>query len=138
VQVPGDGVRLKAEHLQEEVQRGGALVRLLHRYTHAFLTQLAQAAACNRAHSIEARCARWLLQTHDRMRGDHFELKQEFLAQMLGAGRSRVSTTASQLQKAGLIRCRRGRISVLDRDGLEAASCACYGVIRRAYDRLLA
>jgi CRP-like cAMP-binding protein len=136
VQIPGDGTRMKADQFKEEVDRDAALVRLLHRYTHALLTQFARAAVCGRAHSIEARCARWLLQTHDRMRTDEFHLKQEFLAQMLGVGRPRVSSTASVLQKTGLIRYSRGRITILDREGLENASCECYGVIRRAYNHL--
>jgi CRP-like cAMP-binding protein len=112
--------------------------RLLDRYTRAYLTQVAQGAACNRLHHLEPRCARWLLMTHDRVGGaDAFPLKQEFLALMLGVRRTGVTLAAGALQDAGLIRYRRGGIRVLDRAGLEAASCECYGIVRRTFDRLL-
>ena len=93
--------------------------------------------ACNRVHRVEQRCARWLLQTHDRVGSDQFLLTQEFLSQMLGVRRARVSAAAGLLQKAGLIRYARGRITVLDRSGLESAACECYRVIKGEFDRLL-
>jgi CRP-like cAMP-binding protein len=137
-QIPGTAVRLPAAVLVEAVAARPALRRLLHRYTQAYLTQVAQGAACNRLHGIEARCARWLLMTHDRVGGaDVFPLTQEFLAIMLGVRRSGVTLAAGALQDAGLIRYRRGGIRVLDRAGLEAAACECYGAVRRQYDRLL-
>ena len=136
-QVPGKALRIRAETFREEVDRNGALVRLLKRYTQALLSQVAQSSACNCVHTIEQRCARWLLQTHDRVGSDHYPLTQEFLAQMLGMRRSSVSQAAGGLQKAGLIRYVRGRITVLDRAGLEAASCECYAIIRREFERLL-
>jgi CRP-like cAMP-binding protein len=110
---------------------------LLLRYTQALVNQIAQTAACNRLHSIEERCSRWLLMTHDRVVGDQFVLTQEFLGLMLGVRRQSVNAVAGHLQKAGLIRYRRGQITILDRQGLEAASCECYRVIRREFDRLL-
>jgi CRP-like cAMP-binding protein len=112
-------------------------VLLLRRYTQALFNQVAWSAACTRAHSIEQRCARWLLTTHDRVGREHFLLTQEFLAQMLGVRRAGVNQAAGTLQKSGLIRYSRGRITVLDRGGLEAASCECYQIISREYERLL-
>jgi CRP-like cAMP-binding protein len=107
------------------------------RYVMTLLTQMAQGSACNRLHPIEARCSRWLLMTHDRVDGDSFPLTQEFLAQMLGVTRPSVSIAAGMLQKAGLISYVRGMITILDRTGLEAASCECYEVITREFHRFL-
>ncbi len=137
VQVPGAALRMRAEVLKEEVRNGGALDEILRRYTQALVIQLAQLSACNRRHSIEERCARWLLMTHDRAEADEFLLTQEFLSQMLGVRRATVTVTAGLLQKAGLIGYRRGRITVLDRGGLEEAACECYQIIKKEYDRLL-
>jgi CRP-like cAMP-binding protein len=111
--------------------------RLLLRYTQALFSQVAQAAACNRMHPIEERCARWLLMTHDRVGANHFMLTQDFLAQMLGVRRPSVSVAASMLQKAGLISYSRGLVVIADRPGLEAASCICYRVIRDEFERLI-
>ena len=135
-QVPGKAVRIKAEAFKEEVSRGGALHALLHRYTQALFTLVAQSAACNRVHAINERCARWLLVTHDRAGADQFSLTQEFLAEMLGVRRASVNAVARVLRKASLIQYSRGKITVIDRPGLEAASCECYGVIRTEFDRL--
>jgi CRP-like cAMP-binding protein len=138
IQLPGPALRVPAAVITEAAARPGVR-RLFNRYTQAFLTQVAQGAACNRLHHLEARCARWLLMTHDRVGGaDGFPLKQEFLALMLGVRRTGVTLAAGALQDAGLIRYRRGGIRVLDRAGLEAASCECYGIVRRTFDRLLA
>jgi CRP-like cAMP-binding protein len=137
VQVPGAAVRMRPEALEEEVRNGGALSEILRRYTQAFLVQLARSSACNRRHSIEERCARGLLMTHDRVGADEFPLTQEFLSQMLGVRRSAVSVAAGRLQKAGLISYRWGRITVLDRGGLENTACECYRIIRNEYERLL-
>jgi CRP-like cAMP-binding protein len=109
----------------------------LQRYTQALMVQMAQGVACNRLHPIAARAARWLLQTRDRVRADVFPLTQEFLAQMLGTRRVAVSQAASQLQRDGLITYTRGVITIRDRLGLEEAACACYGIIRTAYDRVV-
>ena len=136
-QVPGTARRASAAAIAALMEREREFRRLINRYAQAYLSQVAQGAACNRLHGIEQRCARWLLMTHDRVEGDEIPLKQEFLAEMLGVRRAGVSVAASALQHAGLIRYSRGMITVLDRDGLEAASCECYGVIRQQFDRLL-
>jgi CRP-like cAMP-binding protein len=136
-QVPGESLRLAADAFRAAIQRSRALVDLLHRYTQAVFTQVSQSAACNSLHSIEKRCARWLLMTHDRIEIDEFVLTQELLSMMLGVRRASVAEVAERLQDAGLIRYRRGRIGMLDRKGLEAAVCECYGIIRAEYERLL-
>ncbi len=134
VQIVGAGQRIPAGVFRREVPAGTPLHELLHRYTQALM---AQGAACNRLHPIQERCARWLAMTRDRVRGDTFELTQEFLAQMLGTRRAAVSEAAGALQEEGLIRYTRGTITVLDRAGLEEAACACYGIIRAQYERAL-
>jgi CRP-like cAMP-binding protein len=136
-QVPGTAWRMSAGALREEARRGSTLARLLGRYTQALFTLVAQSSACNRKHSTEQRCARWLLMTHDRVGSDTFELTQLFLSQMLGVRRATVSETAAALQAQGLIDYTRGRITVVDRAGLEAASCPCYGVIRGEFAAML-
>lgn len=137
VQVSGSAWRLPAATLVEEVQRGGTLSRLLGRYTQALYTQVGQSSACNRKHGVEQRCARWLLMTHDRVEGDSFDLTQLFLSQMLGVRRATVSEAATALQARGLIEYTRGRITVLDRAGLEATACVCYAVIRAEFARMM-
>ena len=136
-QVAGDALRMEAGAFRAEVGRNGALVRVLNRYAHALFNQAALTLACNGVHPAERRCARTLLQTRDRVGADRFLLTQEFLAMMLGVRRARVSAAAGLLRKAGLIRYARGRMTILDRSGLESASCECYGVIKREFDRLL-
>jgi CRP-like cAMP-binding protein len=112
--------------------------RLLYRYALALFDQAAQHAACNRLHALEERCARWLLMTHDRVDGDVLPLKQQFLAEMLGVHRPAVTLAAGALQKAGVIRYTRGKVTVLDREALENASCECYRIIARRDAQLLA
>ena len=136
-QVPGEALRMEAGAFRAEVGRNGPLVRVLNRYTHALFHQAALVLACNGVHPAERRCARSLLQTHDRVGADQFLLTQEFLALMLGVRRARVSAAAGLLRKAGLIRYARGRMTILDRPGLESASCECYRIIEREFDRLL-
>jgi CRP-like cAMP-binding protein len=136
-QVPGETERMQTGTFQHEVRREGALHEVLHLYTQALFTQISQSAACNRLHSIDQRCARWLLMTRDRVRADQFPLTQNFLAQMLGVRRAGVSEVASRLQKQGLIQYRRGIIQVVNRSGLEAVACECYAIIKHVYDRLL-
>lgn len=136
-QIAGAAWRMPAEVFQRLAREQPALARVLQRYTHALLVQIAQGSACNRMHAMEQRCARWLLQTHDRVQGDAFDLTQEFLAQMLGERRAAVNAAATQLQQAGLIRYTRGHIQVVDRPGLERAACACYAVVRDQYARML-
>lgn len=138
VQVPGYAARVAAEAFRAETARSRALVNAVLRYTQGLLHHVAQSAACNSLHSIERRCARWLLLCHDRVGGDTFPLTQEFLAQMLGARRPSVNIVAAAFQKRGLIRYSRGRVTLVDRAGLERVSCGCYRVIRDEYDRLFA
>lgn len=136
-QVRGGALRMPAGAFLRAAGEQPAFARVLQRYTHALLVQIAQGAACNRVHAMEQRCARWLLQTHDRVPGDAFDLTQEFLAQMLGERRAAVNQAAGQLQQAGLIRYSRGHIEVVDRPGLERAACGCYAVIRDQYTGML-
>src|SRR5437899_2380029 len=136
-QVPGDAIVMDPETFASKVSQGGALTWLVHRYTQAFVTQIGQQVACNGLHTIEERCARWMLLTHDRVGSDEFPLTQEFLAQMLGVRRPSVTLVAGVLQQAGFIRFRRGRITITDRRGLEGASCDCYNVLREVFDRLV-
>lgn len=137
MQVPGEGLHLPAAAFRRHLEREPALTRTLLLYTQALLTQVAQCSACNCHHPIEARCARWLLQTHDRVKGDVFPITQKFLGLMLGVRRSSVTVTAGALQKRKLIRYSRGVISVLDRKRLEKAACTCYQLITAEFDRLL-
>lgn len=137
MQVPGDVLRLRADTFRRHIADDPDLIAILHRYTQALLTQISQSSACNRLHSTEERCARWLITTHDRVAGDTFPLTHEFLAQMLGVRRATVSQAAGALQAAGVITYARGIVHVLDRARLEQTSCECYGIIAREYDRLL-
>jgi CRP-like cAMP-binding protein len=130
VQGVGTAMKMKATTLRKQCNNGGALPRLLQRYAHSVLTQISQSAVCNQFHSIDARLARWLLMTHDRMGNDEFQITQEFLSNMLGVRREGVSKAAGKLQKRKLIRYSRGRLRVLDRAGLEATSCGCYEIIK--------
>jgi CRP-like cAMP-binding protein len=137
VQVPGAGLRMSAARFRKEFARSASMRAVMLHYAHAFFNQVAQSAACNQFHSLEQRCCRWLLMTHDRMKSDAFLLTQEFLAMMLGVQRTGVSAAASSLQRAGLIRYVRGTVTVLDRRGLERRACECYGISKKEFDRLL-
>ena len=137
VQVPGEGHRMPAAAFRDLAPRLPTLSNLLNRYAVCIFTLAAQCSGCNRLHSMEQRMARWLLMVNDRMPTDTFELTQDFLSQMLGVRRATVSETASQLQQAGLITYTRGRVTILDREGLEAAACECYGIIESTFARLL-
>lgn len=136
MQVPGHGWRCSAEDLLEAAREVPALSRLLHRYMMALFEQVAQTAACNRLHTLEERCARWLLMVHDRVGDEALPLKQSFLADMLGVHRPAVTLAAGSLQTAGLIRYSRGRVHVLDRPALEQAACACYRIVSDRFERL--
>lgn len=138
VQSAGDAYRLKGQLLKNEFYRAGPMQRLLLRYTQALLTQMAQTAVCNRHHSLDQQLCRWLLLSIDRLPSDQLVMTQELIANMLGVRREGVTEAAGKLQKAGLIRYHRGHITVLDRKGLEARVCECYGVVKRECDRLLA
>lgn len=137
VQIPGDAARLEVRAFRRELKTCAPLRDVVGRYAQALLTQVGQSAACNRVHSAEQRCARWLLMSHDRVSGDEVALTQEFLAEMLGMRRASVTQCAGALRRKKLIDYRRARIQVQDRAGLEAAACECYAFIRAEHDRLV-
>jgi CRP-like cAMP-binding protein len=137
VQIPGEALRLEVKVFQKEMRRDGPLYGLVLLYTQAMINQISQSIVCNHRHSVKKRMCRWLVMSHNRVGADEFLLTHEFLAQMLGVCRPTVTAVAGNLQKAGLISYHRGRITVLDRKGLEAASCECYEVIAKELDRLL-
>lgn len=136
-QIPGRAIVFGAAEFLEASNSSGPFHAVLQRYAHALISQIAQGAACNRLHALEQRAARWMLQTHDRVDGDHFPLTQEFLAQMLGVGRQAVNEAERALQDQQLITYTRGVVTVRDRAGLEAATCECYRSISAEFDRLL-
>jgi len=137
VQTAGHGYRLPGKLLKDEFNRGGLVQRLLLRYTQALLTQMCQTAACNRHHSIEQQLCRWLLLTLDRLPSNELIMTQELVASALGVRREGITEAAGKLQRAGVIRYRRGHISVLERSGLEAGACECYAVVKNELGRLL-
>jgi CRP-like cAMP-binding protein len=133
----GRAYRIKGQLLKEEFDRGGAMQHVLLRYTQALFTQLAQTVVCNRHHRIDQQLCRWLLLNLDRLTSHELATTQELIAKMLGVRREGVTEAAGKLQSAGLIHYSRGRITVVDRAGLEARCCECYGVVKRESDRLL-
>jgi len=137
VQSAGQGFRLEAKALQREFSRHTGLQILLLRYTQALITQMSQTAVCNRHHSLEQQLCRWLLLSQDRLPTNQLTMTQELIANMLGVRREGVTAAAGRLQTAGLIRYSRGRITIIDRFGLEELVCECYAVVKREYDRLL-
>jgi CRP-like cAMP-binding protein len=137
VQSAGEGYRLKAPVMKAEFDRSGPVLHLLLRYTQALITQMSQTAVCNRHHSLDQQLCRWLLLSLDRLDSNELIMTQELIANMLGVRREGVTEGALKLQQAGLIRYARGRIVVLDRQGLEKRTCECYAVVKREYDRLL-
>jgi CRP-like cAMP-binding protein len=137
VQSAGHGFRLSAKRMKTEFERAGPVLHLLLRYTQALITQMSQTAVCNRHHSLDQQLCRWLLLSLDRLQGHELVMTQALIANMLGVRREGVTEAALKLQKAGLIRYSRGRITVLDRRGLEARTCECYAVVKKEYDRLL-
>lgn len=130
VQGAGVAMRMKTTDFLTESKNGGVLPRLLQRYTHSLMLQISQSAVCYRFHPIEARLARWLLMTADRMESENFQITQEFLSNMLGVRREAVSKSAANLQQEQLISYRRGNISINNRAGLEAVVCKCYSIIK--------
>ena len=137
VQTGGLGYRLKAQVMMEEFRRAGLVQQLMLRYTQALITQVSQTAACNRHHSLVQQLCRWLLLTLDRMPTNELIMTQELVASMLGVRREGVTEAAGKLQAAGLIRYRRGHITVVERSGLESQVCECYAVVRKEFARLL-
>ena len=137
VQVPGVGLRMKATPFKRELAQSASLRAVMLRYAHAVFNQVAQSAACSHFHPIQQRACRWLLMTHDRMQSDDFLLTQEFLAMMLGVQRTGVTAAAVALQREGLIRYKRGNVTILNRRDLERRACECYGVTKLEFDRLL-
>jgi CRP-like cAMP-binding protein len=137
VQVAGHGAQIGAEQFHAAVRASGTLRAVLGHHNEALLAQIVRSVACNSQHTVEARMCRWLLIVHDRVDGDVLHLTQEFLGQMLGTQRTTVNVTARTLQKAGLIKYSRGRITVVDRAGLEESACECYAIGRKHFDRLM-
>ena len=137
VQSAGQGFRLSAKAMQEEFERGGVVLHLLLRYTQALITQMSQTAVCNRHHTLDQQLCRWLLLSLDRLEGHELVMTQELIANMLGVRREGVTKGAAELQNAGIIKYNRGRITVLDRHGLEKRVCECYEVVKKEYARLL-
>lgn len=137
VQGSGTAMRMSSAAVRTEANRLGGLHRLLHRYSHSLLIQVSQSSLCNRFHLVDARLARWLLMTNDRLGVAAFPLTQEFMSNMLGVRREGVSKAAAALQAAKLIRYSRGLITILNRRGLEAKSCQCYGIIKAETDAYL-
>src|SRR5579863_109812 len=137
VQSAGAAFRLKAGLMKAEFNKGGDLQHILLRYTQALITQMAQTAVCNRHHSVEQQLCRWLLLSVDRLPSNELTMTQELIANMLGVRREGVTEAAGHLQEAGLIHYSRGKITVVDRPGLEARVCECYAVVKDEYDRLL-
>jgi CRP-like cAMP-binding protein len=136
VQIPGVALRIRRDVLKREMERDEVLLEIMQRCARMAMIQLVQSAACNRLHALEERCCRWLLIAHDNAIDATFPITHEFLAMMLGVQRSGVSIAARFLQKAGLIEYTRGRVSIMDRTGLEEAACECYGVMRAEFDKL--
>jgi CRP-like cAMP-binding protein len=137
VQTAGHGYRLAGRLLKREFNRAGLMQRLMLRYTQALITQMTQTAACNRHHSVAQQLCRWLLLTLDRIPSHELVMTQELVASMLGVRREGITEAAGMLQRAGVIRYRRGHISVLERAGLEARACECYAVVKKELGRLL-
>jgi CRP-like cAMP-binding protein len=137
IQIPGTALKIKPAALRKEFKLGGRLHDSVLKYTHALFTQASQTALCNRLHSVEERLARWLLTAHDRVESDQFPLTHDFMARMLGANRATVSLTAATIQQAGYIRYTRGKLTILNREGLEDTSCDCYRIVKKRYEDIL-
>jgi CRP-like cAMP-binding protein len=137
IQIPGTALRIGAAAFRELAASRPRIQQLVHDHTYALMRQVLYGASCNRLHDMRERCARWLLMTHDRAGQDTFPLTQEFLSHMLGVRRASVNEATGMLKKSGLIRYVRGKITVVDRPGLEAASCDCYRATVKVYSALL-
>jgi CRP-like cAMP-binding protein len=137
MQGTGEGFRIRSSILREQFVKGGMLQRMVHTFAYLQLVQVTQSVLCNRMHEVDARLARWLLTSADRMESESLNLTQEFLAQMLGVQRSTVTVAAGELQRAGLIGYSRGKIHILDRMRLAATACECYRIVSASYRRVL-
>jgi CRP-like cAMP-binding protein len=133
VQVPGSALQIPAAHVRKAAAESESILKVLHEYMLAMFVLVSQTAACNRRHPVEERTARWLLMTHDRVESDLFPMTHEFLADMLGVRRPSVSIAMGMLQKAGFINYRRGRVEVVDREGMEQAACECYHLLAEQF-----
>ncbi|MET0963598.1 MAG: Crp/Fnr family transcriptional regulator [Noviherbaspirillum sp.] len=136
-QIPGETLKLPLARFLEAIEPNSVLRHLAYRYLQAYLAQVSQAVACNRLHTTEERFAKWMLMNHDRVPGNEIQITQEYLAAMLGVHRPSVSLIARHFQRLGLIDYSRGVVTILDRKGIEDASCECYAVVRRQFERAL-
>jgi CRP-like cAMP-binding protein len=137
MQIAGEAIKIKAQPVLDQFDRNLDFRNLLLRYLHLILTQVSQSALCNRFHTLEGRLCRWLMISREIINSDEIPLTQEVIAQMLGVARTGVTMTAGVLQQSGLIRYRRGKITILDREALARSSCECYRVVRQELDRYL-
>jgi CRP-like cAMP-binding protein len=137
IQGSGDGFRIRSSIVRDEFLKGGMFQQIVHAFAYLQLVQVTQSVLCNRMHEVEARLARWLLTSADRMESESLNLTQEFLSQMLGVQRSTVTVAAGELQRAGMIGYSRGRINILNRPALTKVSCECYGIVASSYERIL-
>jgi len=137
VQSKGEAIRIKAQALQSEFDRGGLFQKLLLRFTQTLMTQISQTAVCNRLHNVDQQLCRWLLINHDQLETNKLVMTQELIANMLGVRREGVTIAARKLQEKGLIKYARGTITMVNRKGLEAAACECYQIVMDEYDRLM-
>jgi CRP-like cAMP-binding protein len=138
IQVSGELLRMTKKDFSLEFKRSSSLRDVAHRFAQALMSQISQSVVCNRIHPVEERICRWLLMTHDRVGLDDMGLTQQFVSQMLGVRRPSVTVVAGELQRAGLIKYSRGKMTILNRKGLEAGACECYQIVRRESERLLA
>jgi CRP-like cAMP-binding protein len=137
IQGIGEGMRIRSSIVRNEFLKGGMLQQMVHAFTYLQMVQVAQSVLCNRMHEVDARLARWLLTSADRMESESLNLTQEFLAQMLGVQRSTVTVAAGELQRAGMIGYSRGKINIMDRDALTKVACECYDIVSASYQRIL-
>jgi len=137
IQGIGDGLRIRSSIVRDEFLKGGMLQRIVHAFTYLQMVQVTQSVLCNRMHEVDARLARWLLTSADRMESESLNLTQEFLAQMLGVQRSTVTVAAGELQRGGMIGYSRGKINIVDRPALTNVACECYEIVSASYKRIL-
>ena len=137
IQGVGDGLRVRSSIVRDEFMKGGMFQQMVHAFIYLQMVQVTQSVLCNRMHEVDARLARWLLTSADRMESESLHLTQEFLAQMLGVQRSTVTVAAGELQRAGMIGYSRGKINIVDRGALTKVACECYDIVTASYQRIL-